>query len=40
MPIKPIDLSDFDDDSAPPPVKPGSEFARRSLLEDGLQSPG
>src|SRR6478609_2687657 len=28
MAIKPIDIGDFDDDAAPPPVKPGSLSAR------------
>ncbi len=28
MPAKPIDIGDFDDDAAPPPVKPGSLSAR------------
>ena len=28
MPLKPIDLSDVDDDSAPPPIKPGSLSSR------------
>ena len=32
MPIKPIDLSDFDDDSAPPPVKPGS-LSQRAMAQ-------
>ena len=32
MPIKPIDLSDFDDDSAPPLVKPGS-LSQRAMAQ-------
>ncbi|MGQ0486158.1 MAG: UvrD-helicase domain-containing protein [Hyphomicrobiales bacterium] len=28
MPVNPIDIGDFDDDAAPPPVKPGSLSAR------------
>ncbi len=28
MPTKPIDIGDFDDDAAPPPIKPGSLSAR------------
>ena len=32
MPIKPIDLSDFDDDSAPAPIKPGS-LSQRAMAQ-------
>src|SRR5438477_10938475 len=36
MAIKPIDIGDFDDDAAPPPVRPGSLSARAMA---GAQAP-